>query len=149
MATPQFTMAQAQRFDTSPWTDPASVGPAATGKGKKADKGKAKGKGDGPAVQPQAKKAPENIAANRCIGFNNGRCKGGEHDPKDKKRVCPIRPHLLHTCSKCGGKHAWPDCTQVSPADKSAIGRNPKDKGNWNDWKKDAKKAKGNGKTEW
>jgi hypothetical protein len=145
LATPQFTAPQAQKFDMTPWTDLAAHGPAAPGRGKKAEKGKAKGKGDGAAQQ--ATKAPENIVANRCIGFNNGRCKGGEH--KDKHRVCPIRPGLLHTCSKCGGKHAWPDCTQVSPSEKSAIGRNPKDKGNWDDNKQPKKKGKGEGKKKW
>ena len=54
---------------------------------------------------------------------------------------CPVRRNLLHACSKCGGKHTWGDCTQVSKAEKTGIGFNPKGKGARNtQWDKKRKR---------
>lgn len=127
-------MASAATASTS---DYGSIGnnirpPTRTGPAYEQAKG---GKGSGYKDQPkQVKNAGvHNILANRCAGFNNGICKPG----RDGGNICSRNASLLHLCSKCGGKHAWADCSQVRNEEKEAIGADLK-----RPWRKDDQKQK-------
>jgi hypothetical protein len=83
---------------------------AAKGRGK-AQKADTKSKADtGKGAPP---KAVQNIAENRCRGFNAGKCGACTNG-----RICPKNAKYLHYCTQCGAKHPVTECTiaQKRPA---------------------------------
>ena len=75
-----------------------------------------------------------------CEDFNFGRCIGTAGEP------CPKGNGRVHNCSKCGGRHTYQECPQISkrtgaPSNKCKGGSGKKDGGHShgqgaNSWKR-------------